>query len=137
MGRWLFRRLIGRMVPYSGTIHPEVVELRPGRAVVRIRDRRGIRNHLSSIHAVALVNLGELASGLAMITLLPAEVRAIVVSLHTEYVKKARGTLTAETSVEVSLPIQGPTRQEVQARIRDSEGDEVALVRAEWLLDLR
>jgi hypothetical protein len=39
--------------------------------------------------------------------------------------------------VAVSLPIQGPTRQEVQARIRDSEGDEVALVRAEWLLDLR
>lgn len=130
-GIWLFNRLLGRMVPYTGALGARVVELAPGHAVCVLRDRRAIRNHLRSVHAVALANLAELCSGTAMLTALPPGTRGIVVRLEIDYAKKARGTLTARADVQ--LPeVNAPLTLHPEATIVDAFGDLVARARVTW-----
>lgn len=132
-GRRVFGFLLGRMVPYTASIRPLFLTLEPGHARVALRDRRALRNHLGSIHAVALANLGELATGLALLTALEPGVRGIPTRLTIQYLKKARGFLLAECRAPATV-VGEAQEQEVEARITDSGGEPVATVTARWRL---
>lgn len=130
-GKRIFSALLGRIVPYTGSMGAVVEEIRPGYARATLRDRRKVRNHLRSVHAVALLNLGELTSGLALNFALPPDARSILKGLSMEYHKKARGLLTAEATAPV---LQDATERdlEIETAVRDEAGDVVATARAHW-----
>jgi acyl-coenzyme A thioesterase PaaI-like protein len=128
-GKRLFSTLVGKMVPYTGSINPLVEELSPGHAKVSIKDRRAVRNHLKSVHAIALMNLGEAATGMAFNFALPAHYRAIVIKLSIEYFKKSRGKITAEC--DVAIP-DHEGEYEVVADLKNEKGEVTAKVTALW-----
>jgi acyl-coenzyme A thioesterase PaaI-like protein len=133
-GKRLFSWAVGRAAPYTGTVGGVFTEVRAGYARVELRDRRAVRNHLASVHAVALVNLAEMTSGVALLTALPHGVRGIVTGLSISYVKKARGTLTCETYAETPARLSEPCMHDVVATITDSAGDVVATCTVHWRL---
>ena len=126
-------RLVSRRAPYIGTIRPEIVELERGHAIVRMADRASVRNHLRSVHAIALMNLGEAATGLAMLVSLPHGARGIVTHLGMDYLKKARGPLTAECTCP---KLNSAERKEYEAtgEVKNQSGELVARITARWLI---
>ena len=131
----LFKLIISKKVPYTGTVHPIVVHLEPGFAKVKMKDRRTVRNHLNSIHAIALANLGEFSSGIAMLTALPPSVNSIVTDLQITFNKKARGTLVAEGRASPPQMVGDEDVESIaQALIYDEDGDVVAEVAVIWRL---
>ena len=124
-GKRVFSRLVGRMAPYSGTIHATVTVLRAGHAEVQMHDRRSVRNHLDCVHAIALANLAELAGNVALMYSLPDDARFIVSGMDIEYTKKARGTITAVG--ESPVPRSAARAQvDVPVTLRDAAGEQVA-----------
>lgn len=136
-GKRLFSWLVGRTAPYTGTIGARVEELGAGHARLTLRDRRRVRNHLRSVHAVAQLNLAEEASGLAVTYSMPPHLRGIPVRLEIDYLKKARGTITAVCDLPGPIPEpEGDERTgyEAPVTLTDSAGDVVARATARWVI---
>jgi len=132
-GKSIFTFLLGRMTPYSSSIGARVEQLEPGFCRVALRDRRRVRNHLGSIHAIALANLAEMASGLAVLVGLAATVQGIVTGFSITYLKKARGPLIAECRAD-HLDVTAAQDYEAEVSITDAQGDVVARASARWRL---
>ncbi len=130
-GKWLFSRIIGITVPYTGSIAANVVLLEPGHGKITLRERRKIRNHLQSVHAIALANLSEMVTGLTLLNSLPGDTRGILTSMQIQYHKKARGLLTAECVCEI--PENNAEREmQVSGEIKDEVGEVVVTATATW-----
>lgn len=132
-GQWLFAQIFSWTVPYSGSVGPRIRVLEPGHAQVEIPDRRSNRQHLGSVHAIALMNVAEMASGLAMLAGLPEGVRGIVVSISIEYLRKARGTITAVSRVSVPK-VSTDTDFDVVSECLDRDQNVVARATVRWRL---
>jgi acyl-coenzyme A thioesterase PaaI-like protein len=81
-----------------------------------------------------MINLGEITTGLAVLSTLPVNMRGIVLELNAEYLKKARGKLTASARFKLPAEIDDNTRCQASTEIIDEVGDVVAIVRAKWLI---
>ena len=73
--RWFFARSVCRRAPYFGTIRPRFEELAPSLCRVGMRKRRGVENHIRTVHALAMGNLCELAAGMVTEVTIPTTMR--------------------------------------------------------------
>lgn len=132
-GKYLFSKFLGIGIPYTGSMGARIQSLAVGHAVVQLRDRRKVRNHLNSVHAIALANLAELTSGLATLCGMPDTARGILTGFEIEYLKKSRGTITGECRCDIPATDER-TEYLVQVDLTDKSGDIVAIAHAKWLI---
>jgi len=117
-------RVVSLVAPYFSTIRPRITRLGPGCCTIEMSDRRAVRNHLGSIHAIALCNLCELTMGLAVISALPEQLRWIARGMEVEYLKKARGRMTATARIDPEDLAPGDVG--IPVEVTDFAGDRVA-----------
>jgi acyl-coenzyme A thioesterase PaaI-like protein len=99
-----------------------------------MKERRSVRNHLKSVHAIALANVGELASGIAMLTALPKGSRGIVGKIEIEYFKKARGVLRVEGMAQPPTVLTENINSIASAQIFNDESELVAQLTVTWVI---
>ena len=124
-GRWLFARIVCWKAPYFGSIRPAFEELRPGYAVVRIRKRRAVLNHIGTVHAIAICNMAELAAGTMTDATIPRTHRWIPKGMSVEYLNKAETDLKAVARID-PLPDFGDAQDvPVTVSVTDARDQEV------------
>ena len=104
----LFSAIASAITPYTGSIFAVVSKFDTlNDCEIIMPDYPWLRNPFSSLHAAALINLGEFSSGLLMIVNLKRNpnLRGIPTSIQAEYYKRAVGDIksVAHVSLEVSF----------------------------------
>eukprot|EP01136_Pigoraptor_vietnamica_P034654 Opistho-1_new@98880 len=136
LGAHLFSCFVGATATYTASISPRVVSLTNRTCEVRMSERPWLRNPFSSVHAIALANLAECASGLVMLSAMPRDVRGIPTAVSVKYSKKARGVITAKC--DVTLPqVEGDVDFDAVSTLTDAKGDVVAVGTVQWRLSKR
>lgn len=102
VGKRVFSLAFAQKAPYFATIRPRFVELRPNYAELVIPKRRGVHNHIGTVHAIALCNGLEAAMGALAEATIPADKRWIPKGMEVTYTAKADSDIhcIAETDPE-------------------------------------
>lgn len=124
-GRWLFSKVVCLKAPFFATIKPEFKALRPGLCEVHFRKRRGVLNHLGTVHAIAMCNAAELAAGTMAEVTVPASHRWIPRGMNVEYLKAAKSDLTAVATPEGAMPTHEAGAYIVNVALMDREAQQV------------
>lgn len=113
-GKRAFSLAASVKAPYFATIFPLVEDLDVGKGVVSFADRKTVQNHLGTVHAIAMCNSAELAAGLATDCSVPKGMRWIPKSMTVNYVKIAKGRMTATATVP---PIEAGKAQDILTKV--------------------
>jgi len=97
----IFSRVMGKVIPFSDKSKFKIEELKKGYMRVSIPYIKANMNHIRTHHALAMSELGELATGVCLLYSLPDNSQVILKKLSTEYLKKGKGKLTVEAKFDI------------------------------------
>ena len=102
LGARVFSFAFTQKAPYFFSIRPRFTVIEPNRAELVVPDRRGVHNHIGTVHAIALCNGLEAAMGALAESTIPSNKRWIPKGMDISYTAKATTDITcvAETDPE-------------------------------------
>lgn len=125
-GHWIFSKMVCFKAPYFGSISPRFTLLENSRCDAFFQDRRGVHNHIGTVHAIALCNLAEFCAGVMTDASIPADMRWIPKGMTVSYLKRAkgkmRGTATPMIPIVSSLAAYDLP---INVDVLDDSGDKV------------
>ena len=128
--------MIGQIIKFAGYTGVVVEELNYNTAVVSLKNRTDVQNHIGTIHAVAMILLAETASGILLAMNVPEDKIVLAKNMNTAFVKRSKGdmkvvaTITQEQIDMVKSTEKGEVKIEVV--ITDETGLEPAKCEAIW-----
>jgi acyl-coenzyme A thioesterase PaaI-like protein len=128
--------IMGRIVPFVGTASLSNEELSQSRAVVTIKNRKKIRNHIGGVHAAAMALVAETATGFVVGMNVPDDRVPVIKSLHVDFRKRTKGglralaTLTPEQLEQIRTTEKGEV--DVAVTITDDEGKQPIECKMVW-----
>ena len=132
----LITLLFTSQVRFAGTGGIKFVTLEEGRAVLAIRNRRKVQNHIGGIHAAAMALLAETATGAVLGMTIPDTHIPLLKSMHVDYVRRAKGNLRAEATLspELRARVLNEAKGDVAVPIRvtDEDGEEPIKCQMVW-----
>jgi acyl-coenzyme A thioesterase PaaI-like protein len=92
--------LLGRVVKFVGTAGLSIEELTDSRAVVSVKNRARVQNHISGVHAAAMALIAETATGFIVGMNVPDSRVPVIKSMHIDFVRRAKGSLRAVAELD-------------------------------------
>lgn len=132
----LITTLFTTQVRFAGTGGIFIEELTEGRAILLMKNRRRVQNHLGTLHATAMALLAESATGVVFGMNIPDSCVPLLKGLQISYHKRARGDMRAEATLspEQRERIRSEARGDllVPVRVTDETGEEPIQVQMNW-----
>ncbi|KJE89632.1 hypothetical protein CAOG_08466 [Capsaspora owczarzaki ATCC 30864] len=148
LGRELISTLMGILSTYTGSVSPFIAQVDATETLVQLTERPWLRNPFTSIHALAIANAAELASGL-LATRATEHFggRVIVTNISVAYDRKARGVISCHAqltpeqvrqveSMASSAQAGKPVDESlvIQVNVLDSKKEIVSRLQATWVV---
>ncbi len=133
IGTRLFEWIAWTQVPHAKPLGFRILELSETRIRMSMPDKRSNRNHLRSLHAMALAHLAEITSGLLLLyAVSPNGYRTILKRYQIEYLAKARGRIVARATLVLPKGSLDKKDVPVPVELVDAQGTVVARARPVW-----
>ena len=95
-GRWLFNRVLWKMIPFNRSLGVRVEQFEPQKVMCRLPFKKSNCNHLRGLHACALATVAEYAAGLLLVqSFHPKQYRIIMAELNVSYKVQGKSDVLA------------------------------------------
>jgi len=129
-GKKLFSLFVCFKAPYFGSISPTFTALSDGYAEVTISNRRKVRNHIGTVHAIAMCNMAELAGGTMTEVSIPRSMRWIPKGMEVKYLKKAESRTVRAQARFIDSIVEGE-KQDINVEVNVLDDNDVVVCRCE------
>tara|TARA_R110001592_G_scaffold319724_3_gene597476 strand:+ start:4195 stop:4686 length:492 start_codon:yes stop_codon:yes gene_type:complete len=126
----------GRMVKFTGTAGTIVEELNDQKAIISLKNKKAVQNHIGSVHAVASILIAESASGYVVGMNIPDTSVPVIKTIKADYTKRSKGDMKAVATLSKSQISAIQTKEKgetnVKVTVTDGEGKEPIIVEMIW-----
>ena len=127
---------LGKFVKFTGTTGIKIEELTDKRAVITLKNKKSVQNHIGSVHAVASILIAESATGYLIGMNIPDSSVPVIKTIKADYVKRAKGDMKAVASLTNKQVEQIRTQEKgetvVKVTVTDADNKEPILMEMVW-----
>jgi acyl-coenzyme A thioesterase PaaI-like protein len=123
-------------IKYAGTTGIAIQKWDDSQAIVHLKNRWRVQNHLKGVHATAMATLAESATGMVFGCHVPDSHLPLLKSMNVQFVKRAQGNLKAVAQITEEQKELIRTNDKgsavIAVKVTDEAGNEPIHCQMEW-----